>query len=481
MVAARMITLLALIASFMTRPQLRVARQRSLRPSVACADDRQARGRQKAAAAEMPPLNVQRYGRGACLHVAPTGVRRVCRTTELPGQPKRSVRLVIISDTHSQLDAVTIPAGDILCHTGDITFCARGGRTALADFNEQLRSLPHQHKLVIAGNHDKRIEQLGAEQVRRVITAAHYLENNGVRLCGLEFWGCPYSPYKRKSSNTAFQYNDEKQRAVMGRIPADIDVLLTHGIKGSAHLRKALERVRPSLHAHGHDHDEHGATVRLQKRGGDAAADSTAAAPPQRPPQKQQRGGAMRVRSIRVNAAICNRFYKPVQLPVVVDLVVSSKPKPKPKPKPPAASAKPAAANANANANANATRLERRRSSNAKTNANAARPEKRERQGHTGGARPAGKNATHGLERGHGPRNGARAGGKNATRLGATPAARPTARPVARPVAKRGPLMAPSSSHVVPAKRPPGEHRGRQRKRSAKEAEEAAMWDAVKS
>ena len=415
------------------------------------------------------------------MHVAPTGVRRVCRTTELPGQPKRSVRLVIISDTHSQLDAVTIPAGDILCHTGDITFCARGGRTALADFNEQLRSLPHQHKLVIAGNHDKRIEQLGAEQVRRVITAAHYLENNGVRLCGLEFWGCPYSPYKRKSSNTAFQYNDEKQRAVMGRIPADIDVLLTHGIKGSAHLRKALERVRPSLHAHGHDHDEHGATVRLQKRGGDAAADSTAAAPPQRPPQKQQRGGAMRVRSIRVNAAICNRFYKPVQLPVVVDLVVSSKPKPKPKPKPPAASAKPAAANANANANANATRLERRRSSNAKTNANAARPEKRERQGHTGGARPAGKNATHGLERGHGPRNGARAGGKNATRLGATPAARPTARPVARPVAKRGPLMAPSSSHVVPAKRPPGEHRGRQRKRSAKEAEEAAMWDAVKS
>jgi len=150
----------------------------------------------------------------------------------------------------------------------------------------------------------------------------------------------------------------------------------------------------------------------------------------------------MRVRSIRVNAAICNRFYKPVQLPVVVDLVVSSKPKPKPKPA--AASAKPAAA----------------------------RPEKRERQG-TGGARPAGKNATHGLERSHGPRNRALAGGKNATRLGA--------RPVARPVAKRGALMAPSSSHVVPATRPPGVHRSRQRKGSTKEAEEAAMWDAVKS
>ena len=122
-----MLTVLALIASFMTRPQLRVARQQSLRPVVTCSGNRQQEqgstarrrshtGRLKKAAAEMPPLNVQRYGRGACLHVAPTGVRRVCRTTELPGQPKRSVRLVIISDTHSQLDAVTIPAGDILCH-----------------------------------------------------------------------------------------------------------------------------------------------------------------------------------------------------------------------------------------------------------------------------------------------------------------------------------------------------------------------------
>ena len=53
--------------------------------------------------ADMPPLNVDRYGKGSCLHVAPTGVRRVCRTTELPKQPRDSVRLIIISDTHSQV------------------------------------------------------------------------------------------------------------------------------------------------------------------------------------------------------------------------------------------------------------------------------------------------------------------------------------------------------------------------------------------
>ena len=261
--------------------------------------------------ADAAQLTVERYGKGTCLHVGPTGVRRVCHTTELPKQPPNTIRIVSVSDTHSQLDAITVPPGDILLHTGDITFCARGGQTALADFNEQLRSLPHQHKVVIAGNHDKRIEQLGAGRTRETLTAAHYLENSGVHLEGLHFWGCPYSPMKRKSSNTAFQYNSERMRGMMTRVPDDVDVLLTHACTGSTHLRHALSRVRPFLHAHGHDHDEHGATVRLAR--------PRPGAPPRR--------GPARLRSIRVNAAICNRRYQPVQLPVVVDLLRPSKPR----------------------------------------------------------------------------------------------------------------------------------------------------------
>ena len=42
--------------------------------------------------------------------------------------------------------------GDILCHTGDITFCARGGAATLQAFNEQIAKLPHTHKVVIAGD-----------------------------------------------------------------------------------------------------------------------------------------------------------------------------------------------------------------------------------------------------------------------------------------------------------------------------------------
>ena len=68
-------------------------------------------------------------------------------------------------------------------------------------------------------------------QVRQLLSSAHYLENSGVRLIGLHFWGSPFSAKrKRRSSNGAFQYSDDFQRTRLWRyVPNDIDVLLTHG------------------------------------------------------------------------------------------------------------------------------------------------------------------------------------------------------------------------------------------------------------
>ena len=136
---------------------------------------------------------MQKCGDGTCLHVSAGGHRRVCRTSRLPAAPDGHVRLVFVSDTHEQLEQVRVPPGDILVHCGDITFCSRGGNATLVAFNEVLRALPHAHKVVIAGNHDKRIEQLGKAAVREFLTEATYLENSGVRLCGLNFWGSPFS------------------------------------------------------------------------------------------------------------------------------------------------------------------------------------------------------------------------------------------------------------------------------------------------
>lgn len=64
------------------------------------------------------------------------------------------VRIVCMSDTHARTDRIQfdIPAGDIFIHAGDFTNW--GGKDDVKQFNSWLESLPHKHKIVIAGNHE---------------------------------------------------------------------------------------------------------------------------------------------------------------------------------------------------------------------------------------------------------------------------------------------------------------------------------------
>jgi hypothetical protein len=71
------------------------------------------------------------------------------------------VRFVVISDTHDhhfceqqghRHPAPIIPEGDVLIHAGDYT--STGTEHQVAQFNAWLGSLPHKHKIVIAGNHE---------------------------------------------------------------------------------------------------------------------------------------------------------------------------------------------------------------------------------------------------------------------------------------------------------------------------------------
>jgi hypothetical protein len=59
------------------------------------------------------------------------------------------VRIVCLSDTHTIHHTLTVPDGDILLHAGDFT--TRGPMQQVEDFNVWLGSLPHKHKVVIAG------------------------------------------------------------------------------------------------------------------------------------------------------------------------------------------------------------------------------------------------------------------------------------------------------------------------------------------
>ena len=67
-----------------------------------------------------------------------------------------AVIIIVMSDTHNTLrnaaEAARVPAGDVFIHCGDVT--VDGTAKEVCAFNEWLGLLPHQHRIVIAGNHD---------------------------------------------------------------------------------------------------------------------------------------------------------------------------------------------------------------------------------------------------------------------------------------------------------------------------------------
>ena len=177
-----------------------------------------------------------------------------------------SVRLVLLSDTHGLHDEITVPPGDILVHAGDVT--PSGSLPQLQDFNEWLATLPHPKKLVIAGNHDWCFQQ-APDEARAMLTNATYLEDEKIEVAGIRFYGSPWQPW---FMDWAFNLpRGEALAEKWAAIPADTDVLITHGPPmgildetmrgahvGCEALADAVRRVAPKLHVFGHIHEGFG-------------------------------------------------------------------------------------------------------------------------------------------------------------------------------------------------------------------------------
>lgn len=141
--------------------------------------------------------------------------------------PNKFARIVVMSDTHALTRHLKfdIPDGDIFIHAGDFTAC--GSEEEVKEFNEFLGQLPHEHKLVIAGNHElsfdpsfthplsrnrghhqglfdeipllghkkEKLEQsVMSENIRQHLTNCTYLEDSGVEIYGIKFYGTPWQP-----------------------------------------------------------------------------------------------------------------------------------------------------------------------------------------------------------------------------------------------------------------------------------------------
>lgn len=191
------------------------------------------------------------------------------------------MRLIAISDTHGKHHEVELPPyqeGDILIHAGDIT--RKGEIATVANFGKWLKSLPYEHKLVIAGNHDFSFQDERRIHVEGILKSAGatYLFDESVTIHGVKFYGSPWQPW---FYDWAFNLQRGSEIARKWRmIPDDTDVLITHGppsdnnggliqevISGLVHENETgcadlLERIRElrnlQYHIFGHIHECHG-------------------------------------------------------------------------------------------------------------------------------------------------------------------------------------------------------------------------------
>jgi Icc-related predicted phosphoesterase len=182
------------------------------------------------------------------------------------------MKLCIISDTHNYHKRLAkLPDADVIIHAGDFT--SMGHSHEIVNFMQWFSKLSYKHKIVIAGNHDWLFETNRLLALEKVPEGVTYLEDSGIELDGIKFWGSPVQP---PFNNWAFNRPEAKLAQHWAAIPNDIDVLITHcppysifdwSIYDKIHTgspslyKEVVERIKPKVHIFGHIHDGYGIKV----------------------------------------------------------------------------------------------------------------------------------------------------------------------------------------------------------------------------
>ena len=172
------------------------------------------------------------------------------------------MRIVMLADTHGFHQDVKVPDGDLLIFAGDVTM--RGNRDELRDFAEWANALPHEHKLIIAGNHDFCFKHYTEESIE-IVSPMTYLEDESVEINGVSFWGTPWTP---PFGNWAFMKEELELEKIFDSVP-QVDVLISHGPPKGVLDRTVREGINvgsdalwriptPKIHVFGHIHEARG-------------------------------------------------------------------------------------------------------------------------------------------------------------------------------------------------------------------------------
>ena len=181
----------------------------------------------------------------------------------------------LISDLHGFYP--NLSDGDLLIVAGDLT--GRDTEKQHAEFAYWLEKQEYLKKIVIAGNHDNLMQNVGKFYAEKMFPDAIYLEDSGTEFEGLKIWGSPWSKTFEGMNPHCKAFTcdtEEKLSEKWALIPDDIDILITHSppygildlvekisfdkpndhkFKGSISLRnKVLSEFR-KIHVFGHIHE----------------------------------------------------------------------------------------------------------------------------------------------------------------------------------------------------------------------------------
>lgn len=183
------------------------------------------------------------------------------------------MKCTAISDLHG--DRPKLKGGDLLIIAGDLT--ARDRLSEYLDFCHWLKNQNYDKKIVIAGNHDMRIQK-EPFKFDEMITGVAYLCDSGTEYQGLKIWGTPWTQWFQgvNPDCTGFMLRTEFQlKDKFGLIPEDTDILITHSPcaqrldhtlygdrAGSTALRSRVDYLASQkqlkYHFHGHIHEAYG-------------------------------------------------------------------------------------------------------------------------------------------------------------------------------------------------------------------------------
>jgi len=197
------------------------------------------------------------------------------------------MKVTLISDTHTKHNQLNgdLPGGDLLIHAGDFMNSGYNPMEAMEFFNWFDKIAIYDHKIFIAGNHDRWMENK-SEEALGILTGyktIDYLQDEWITVGDgdphdtntktAKIYGSPWQP---EFYNWAFNLprNGGALKVKWATIPEDTDILVTHGpaqtyldtagppyntpLLGCELLKERIELIKPKIHVCGHIHGGYG-------------------------------------------------------------------------------------------------------------------------------------------------------------------------------------------------------------------------------